>query len=58
MNLKDCLESLNVCFDNDNAGLAALKTLQTYELNGVPCTDRIPTKAEDWNEVLKMEGVG
>lgn len=54
--LKDWIESLNVCFDNDSAGLAALEQLQRYECNGVPFTDRTPKDFEDWNEVLKIKG--
>ncbi|WP_186672937.1 toprim domain-containing protein [Sporosarcina sp. BP05] len=56
LRLKSCLESLNVCFDNDNAGLLALGKLQETQWNGVSFTDRTPRDFEDWNEVLKKRG--
>lgn len=55
LGLKDCLESLNICFDNDSAGLSALKKLQAYEIHGIPFRDCTPKHAEDWNEVLKLK---
>ena len=57
LQLKECLESLNVCFDNDSAGLSALNQLQIYDFDGVSFSDQTPKKAEDWNEFLKMKGV-
>ena len=57
LQLKDCLETLNVCFDNDDAGLSALNRLQVYEFYDVPFEDTRPDTAEDWNEYLKLKGV-
>lgn len=57
LQLKDCLETLNICFDNDSAGKNALKNLKVYEINGIPFHDHTPKYAEDWNEVLKIKGV-
>lgn len=53
LNLKDCLESLNVCFDNDNAGKEALRILQGYEIMGISFMNLTPNRMKDWNEVLK-----
>ncbi len=53
LNLEEVLESLNVCFDNDKAGLSALSTLQSYEIANVSFNDCTP-KEEDWNDVLKL----
>lgn len=57
LQLKECLESLNVCFDNDNAGLSAFNQLQIYDFDGVSFSDQRPKKAEDWNDFLKTKGV-
>lgn len=57
LQLKDCLETLNICFDNDSAGKNALKNLKVYEIDGIPFHDHTPKYAEDWNEVLKIKGV-
>lgn len=58
LQLEDCLESLNACFDNDKAGLEAVKKLDQLgiALNGVSFTDKRPDKAKDWNDVLKRKG--
>lgn len=57
LQLKDCLETLNVCFDNDDAGKEALKNLQVYEIHDIPFDDHTPKYAKDWNQVLKLKGV-
>lgn len=57
LQLKDCLETLNACFDNDDAGLSALNRLQVYDFYNVPFKDKRPDAAEDWNEYLKLKGV-
>lgn len=56
LQLKGCLETLNICFDNDSAGRTALKKLQAYDVQGISFHDHIPKYAEDWNEVLKLRG--
>ena len=54
--MNDCLVTLNVCFDNDSAGLSALENLRIYDFNSVSFQDCTP-KHDDWNEVLKSKGV-
>lgn len=56
LDMNDCLVTLNVCFDNDSAGLSALESLRIYDFNGVSFQDCTP-KHDDWNEVLKSKGV-
>lgn len=55
LDLKDTLETLNVCFDNDKAGLTALNTLQNYEIVDISFQDCTPKEEEDWNDVLKVK---
>lgn len=54
LRLKECLKSLNVCFDNDRAGKEAFQTLKNYEVVGVPFVYHSPGGGcvKDWNEVL------
>lgn len=51
------LSSLNVCFDNDNAGASACKELEKIEVYHVPFVDARPKNQVDWNDVLKSKGV-
>lgn len=53
MELEKELKSLNICFDNDEAGGNALRKLQTVLFNGLEFKDRRPTQLKDWNDVLK-----
>lgn len=53
LNLKEELETLNVCFDNDKAGTKALRKLQTGTIKEIEFQDCRPDKAKDWNDELK-----
>lgn len=51
--LETKLETLNICFDNDNAGSEALRKLQTGTIKGIEFTDKRPKNFKDWNDELK-----
>lgn len=57
LEMKQCLDTLKICFDNDSAGLNALESLQIYDINGISFQDCRPEIEEDWNDVLKKKGV-
>ena len=54
INLKEELKTLNVCFDNDEAGSEALRKLQTGTIKGIEFKDCRPNDVKDWNDVLKV----
>lgn len=56
LGLKDYLESLNICFDNDKAGKEALKSLQELRVLGQEFQNKTPKQLKDWNKVLQMKG--
>ena len=47
------LETLNVCFDNDEAGSEALRKLQTGTIREIEFKDCRPNEVKDWNDELK-----
>lgn len=52
LGLKEKLCTLNICFDNDEAGTQALEKLQTSTFNGIEFNDCRPKELKDWNEVI------
>lgn len=55
LELEEELKSLNICFDNDEAGNKALRKLQTGTVKGIEFLDKRPRELKDWNDVLKSE---
>lgn len=55
LDLKENMESLNACFDNDEAGSEALRKLQTGTFNELEFNDYRPKEEKDWNDELKIK---
>lgn len=56
LGLAETLSSLNVCFDNDKAGIQAFEELSIREIKGINFThDKPEQEGYDWNDVL-MKG--
>lgn len=53
--LEEKLKTLNICFDNDNAGNEALRKLQTGTIKGIEFEDERPKNFKDWNDELKSK---
>lgn len=53
LDLKNCLETISLCFDNDKAGIEAVGNIQRYTFLEKEFDNEIPKKFKDWNEVLQ-----
>lgn len=53
LDLEEKMESLNACFDNDDAGSQALEQLQSGTFNELEFNDCRPKEVKDWNDELK-----
>lgn len=57
LELEKHLETLNICFDNDKAGIEALEKLKEKKFKGIDFNDCLPIKLNDWNDIIKNKQV-
>lgn len=56
LNLKNRLKQLNICFDNDEAGIKAYKDLEKIMINNIKFTRvEVSLGYKDWNEYLQAK---
>lgn len=52
-NFENNLKSLNICFDNDEAGKNAMDYFNHLTIFDIKFTNQLPVKFKDWNETLQ-----